>query len=1411
MTNTPFSSPQDDERLLSISPLSDVGLPGQRSPRGASLVRRASTEVSFLCHGAAPARCGACVLGFSSTATKCSFGVLLDADSTATKHAKEPKSHVRCRDQCASSSSSAASLSWNTVALLTNHTYLFDVVCSAMGSAAFFRSPAPQSADSLETFPSVLSLSPPAITAWEHLLCAVLFRTSVEEAAALRHAVSWEEQCRVEDVLAEVRRCTRALVDGLLRWVPASAGVRLLLSRHSDGDSRCCWGGSRGGIQVGLLDVENVWRVQQHLFSLQRSWLSTDEEGKCRDVAMGLRAAARGVRDVDPLREALYRTLRAFQRQSVHLLRWAADSHGEAYTASTQLLVRVMAVVAHIEFCLESSPQSRDTGALYCHDDVEGSRGGGDASGLPFTPAQRDHLVEMLAVLMHPCSDNTSGEGRRLAMHWLWAHLRGETNAALFTGPSRLLFHDFLASFAHWLVLHLVPALMVHVNALSCGDQVNAAPPPARSVRVRFNCAEESSADEAELLSASSVTPPRVPTKTAPHTSFPSSSAAVIAAPAARRNVLLEITMTDWLWWLRHRSARDNEAVCGVEFFPSLSSTAARLLGVLDSLELFRPLPAGGVWPVLSDRVFERHGAWAVAHWVVGCSHAEILALRQEYAGGAPHASASRDPVVMFTLGDFIARYRPVVDAARVSSHLTSHPPWQEGDSAGDRQWRPLPPLFHISLENFNVFSPIIQAKLICSAVTVDYAAHASPREEEEAGVWRHVPSQRRMDIGVFNSEAVPAREAPSVVVMEDSGLVKVYDAGALEQLEGSRLRGRARLHGCGTRILQSFLRACWSVRWNFVPLRRRAQRHAIVLVQAALRVHAAALTATRQVRRLVEQQRRWVEERRSHDVTREQLVRRLEAQAAGRGNCDGDAGDAMHVASPAAQTAVSWPATPLDELLGARARRVPDPALGVERRLKEGGGPAALDLLLQKETWVETHSRGAVCDTERKGRGIIQHVEAKGRRQLFFALEDKLRERWLLQEYRDRRAVVQRQIKEHHESRGREQRRKWQKQRKQQAKVMQKQREETQSRSFATRARNEAPRRVVASSQPPTAAATTEVTCSGASYAPDTTNHDNADASEVVIVIDVPGDDGDTDGPVQEPQQLPRDVHKRPAEGAKNVAPSRNTRVCASLRSPHGGAAATANSCRTPRRALRQQEHEDRTFIELSQCYRWHVLLQTCALEGVAPAEMQHRRRIFLACALERQELLARWRTVVLPYGLITEALHGDFLAALVILQDTPRRHGLAARRQMSSRFHPLRVNTTPAGVRTQQSLPSSSCRRTGGRGFPQLLGKDGVMVGGNDENAVSTEQVADAKAKAVAHREFLCKPNFQLLAGHFSNPYASDAGAAVTDRRAPAKGGRGTSRPGKAPTTRRRVVTWVDLPPSSPQQQPTPFVSST
>ncbi|ESL07956.1 hypothetical protein TRSC58_04349 [Trypanosoma rangeli SC58] len=1393
MTSTSFSPPQDDERLLSISPLSDVGLPGRRSPRGASPVRTASTEVSFLCHGAVPARCGARVLGFSSTAAKCSFGVLLDADGAATKHAKEPKSHVRCRDPCASLSSSAAlvasvNLSWNTVALLTNHTYLFDVVCSAMGGAALFRPPTPQSAESLETFPSVPSLSPPAITAWEHLLCAVLFRTSVEETAALRHAVSWEEQCRVEDVLAEVRRCTHALVNGLLRWVPASAGVRLLLSRHSDGDSRCCWGGSRGGIQVGLLDVENTWRVQRHLFSLRRSWLSTDDEEKCKDMAMGLRAAARGVCDVDPLREALYRTLRAFQRQGVHLWRWAADSHGEAYAASTQLLVRVMAVVAHIEFCLESAPPSRDTGALYCHDDVDGSRScGGDASGLPFTPAQRDHLVEMLAVLLHPCSDNTSGEGRRLATHWLWTHLRGETNAALFTGPSRLLFHDLLASLAHWLVLQLVPALMVHVNAVSCGDQVDVAPPPARSVRVRFHCAEESSADEAELPSASSVTPPRAPTKTAPRTSFPSSSSAVIAAPVARRNVLLEITMTDWLWWLRHSRARNNEAACGVEFFPSLSSTAARLLGVLDSLELFRPLPAGRVWPVLSDRVFERHGAWAVAHWVVGCSHAEILALRQEYAGRAPHASASRDPVVIFTLGDFIACYRPVVDAARVSSHLTLHPSWQESDSAGNRQWCPLPPLFHISLENFNAFSPIIQAKLICSAATVDYAAHASAREEEEAGVWRHVPSPRRMDIDVFNSKPVPAREAPPVVVMEDSGLVKVYDAEALEQLEGSRLRGRARLHECGTRILQSFLRACWSVRWNFVPLRRRAQRHAIVLVQAALRVHAAALMAARQVRRLVEQQRRWAEERRSYDATREQLVRRLEAQAAGRGNGDGDADDVMHAASPADQTAASWPATPLDELLGARARRVPDPALGAESRLKEGGSPAALELLSQKETWVETHGRGAVgavCDMERKGRGVIQHVEAKRRRQLFFAFEDKLRERWLLQEYRDRRAVVQRQIKEHQESRGREQRRKWQGQRKQQAKVMQQQREEAQSRSLATRARNEAPRRVAASPQPPTAtaAANAGATCSGVYSTPDTRSHDSADASDVVIVIDVPGDDGDMNGPAQEP----------------------------SLRPPHSGAAATANSCCTPRRALGRQEHEDRTFIELSQCYRWHMLWQTCALDGVALAEMLHRRRIFLACALERQEMLARWRTVVLPYGLITEALHGDFLAALVILQDAPRRHGLGTRRQMPSGLRPFRVNTTPAGVRKQQSPPPSSCRPTGGRSFPRPMRKEGVKLGDDDENAVSTKQFADAKETAVTHREFLCKPNFQLLAGHFSNPYASSAGAAVTDRRAPAKGGVGTGRPGKTPTARRRVVTWADLSPSSPQQQPSPSMSS-
>ncbi|RNF25834.1 uncharacterized protein Tco025E_01934 [Trypanosoma conorhini] len=1340
MACRPFAPPPDDARLLSVSPLSDAGSPGRRSPRGTSPPLAASSSA----HGVAPAPCGVRVFGFPPAVTGGCFGVLLAPDDAASKHAGEPRRREMCRDP------SAVALSWGTVAMIARHTYLFDVVCGVRAGAAFLRPPAPRPGASLETLSpdplSTAAAASPDITAWEQLMCAVLFRTSLEEAVALRHAVSWEEQCRVEDVLAVLRRCTHAVVDGLLRWVPPSAGVRLLLSRHTS-DSDSCW----GGVQVGLLDVEHVWRVQRHLLSLRRSWLSSEDEEEYDDVVMGMWASASGVHVDDRPREALYRTVRAFQRQGVHLRRWDADGHGDACAGILRLL-RAMAVVAHIESCLESPPPSSDAGAACYRDEADSSRAGG-ASELPFTPAQREHLAEMLAILLHPCSSDASGEGRRLATHWLWAHLRAEANAELFTGPSRLSFHDFLASLAHWLVLQVVPALMLHVNAASCGDREAAALPPARSLRLRFHCAEESAADSAEV-----------------------SPASLVAAPVARRNVLLGITMSDWLRSLRHKRAGKNATASGVELAPSLSSTAARLLAVFDTLALFRLAPAAGdgVWPVLSDRVFERHGAWAVAHWVVGRSEAEVAVLRRAYAGGASPAAAPREPVGMFTLGDFIARYRPLVDAARVSSHLPSHPLRQ---AAAGPQWRPLPPLFRMSLENFDTFAPVIQAKLICSAAAVDYTAHASARDEAEAeeapaptaGAWRRA-SLSRLDADVFGCIPAPLREAPPVVVVvEDSGLVKVHDAGALEQLEAARLRGRAGLHGCGTRLLQVFLRASWSVRWNFVPLRRRAHRRAAVLLQAALRVRAAALAVGRRALQLVELRRRWAEERRGHDVTREQLVRRLEAQAAGGGG--GGEDGATQATSPAA----SWPATPLNALLGAGATRAP---------------AAAPEPLPQGEAWVHAadgrDAAGAVFATEQKGRSVLQHVEAKRRRQIFLALEDKLRERWLLQEYRDRRAIVQQQLQEMQESRVREQRRKCRKQRKQQVKLLQQQREEVQRQSFERRARNEAPRGGVARS-PPTVAGDT---CSGVHPAADVTSHDDADAgaSDVVVVIGIPGDDGDADGQTLTPSRPPSAVRRRPAEGAKTAAPSQGTRVCASLRSLHGGGAPAANSsCRTPRRALWQQEHEDRTFIELSQRHRWQVLRQTCTLAGVALAEMLHRRRIFLAGALEREELLARWRTVLLPYCLITEALHGDFLAALVILQGVPRRHGReAAQRRTSSGLRPLRVNAMPAVVRPRLQ----QCCRTGGRRYSPPLG-------GHDENAGNRKRLADATATAAAHREFLCKPNFQLLASHFSNPYASGAGAAVTDRSAPAKG----RRPAKAaPAARKRVVTWVDPPPSPP-----------
>ncbi|KAF8279252.1 hypothetical protein TcYC6_0018770 [Trypanosoma cruzi] len=1406
MTSRPLELLQDDERLMSISPLSDVSRYGHRPPRSNSPVRTAA-EVPPPRYCLEKATAGIRVLGLLSTATRWSFGMILGTDGAeTTKSEKEQEINSRHPDAPSSSCSSlhATTLSWNTVALIAKHVYLIDVVWSPASYASFYHSLAPPSALSLETFlptpPSSASLS--AITAWERLLCAVFFSTSVEQMVLLRHALSWEEKCRFEDVLAVVRHCTRVLVDGFFRWVPPPTGVRLLLSYHGNSSSDVHCGGSVGEIKVGLLEVESVVLVQRHLASLRRCWLSTDGE---EEMGAGVAVGAH----VDNPREDLHRTVRAFQRQGSHLRRWAKDNPGGAYDDSnnnsngspwnlsnTQRLLNAMAVVAHIESYLESAMPSCDRSTLCHHDDYVngGGCGIGGASRLPFTPAQRDHLIEMLALLMYPCKENFSSEGRRIATHWLWLNLAAETNTALFNGPSGLLFHDFLASLAHWLVLQVVPALMTLVSTASCSGYVDTSSPPDRALRLGFHCAEESVADVADVLRAPTVK------STTPSSS---SSSAAAADLAARRNVLLGITVSDWLRWLRQYHATNGngnidggrETTCRLQFFSSLSSTGARLLDVFDSLELFSPnstrSPTGsGIWPVLSNGVFERHGAWVVAHWAVGSSYAEVSSINSECTSRTSQtAVAAREPLEIFTLGEFIARYRFSVDATRVATRLTYHLNRRQTVSEGD-MWRPLPPLFHISVENFNTFMPIIQAKLICSAAIVDYTSYVSAKEEkeEEAGVWQK-NTIRRVGVDLVRDNPVSAREAPSVIIREDSGLVKLYDSGALEQLEEARLRGWAQLHECGTLILQAFLRACWSVRWNLVPLRRRAHRQAIVPVQAALRVRGAALRAGRQARRLLEQRQRWLEERRRHNVMREQLVSRMELQAEGRGNGTGDGEDGMNPLRATPRTSTSWPAKLLNELIDERANCVPDPALGVGNRL-DGCVKDVQGCPSQGETNAESDgdnsfdAASAVFAMERKGRCVVQHAEARIRRQLFISLEEKLRERYLLQEYRDRRVVVQQQIKEHQEAIVREQRRNWKKKNKKRQMMAQ------QRQHSVRRAANEAPHRAVFSFSPPSVAAGNR--CGDIPPLAEAKTNDESDTSDVVIVIDMQGDDGDEEEKVELPLQASHVVENCLPQEVKKATKSRNSHVCASLRSLHCGAAGISKaSCLTPRTALWRQEHEDRTFIELSQSYRWHLLRQNCALAEIVLAEMSYRRVIFLAGALERQELLVRWRTIILPYCLITEALHADILAALVILQDAPRRHGSAATR-MAPGIRVRRVNTTPAvGIRPQQQ----PCRRTDGLSSSWQKRKKEAVLEVDGENDMSRKRFIEKKENAEAQREFLCKPRFHLLASHFSNPCLSGRVDVATDRRAPAhfKKEKGTSE-------RRRVVTWVDPPLSSP-----------
>ncbi|EKF28126.1 hypothetical protein MOQ_008133 [Trypanosoma cruzi marinkellei] len=1392
---------------MSISPLSDVSRYGHRPPCSTSPARTATEEPAPR-YSLEKATAGIRVLGLLSTATRWSFGMILHRDGAqTTKSEKEQEINSRHPDAPSSSCSPlhATTLSWNTVALLAKHVYLFDVVWSPTSYASFYHSVAPPSDLSLETFlptpSSSASLS--AITAWERLLCAVFFSTSVEQMVLLRHAVSWEEKCRFEDVLAVVRHCTRVLVDGFFRWVPPSSGVRLLLSCHGNSSSDIHWGGSVGEIKVGLLDVESVGLVQRHLGSLRRCWLSTDGEEEMRT---GVVVAAH----VDNPREDLHRTVRAFLRQGSHLRRWATDSTGSAYYdtnnnnnkkngiplnfSNTQRLLHAMAVVAHIESYLESAMPSCDRSTLYHHnEDVNG--GGyriGGASILPFTPAQRDHLVEMLALLMHPCKENFSSEGRRIATHWLWANLGAETNASLFSGPSGLLFHDFLASLAHWLVLQVVPALMMLVSAASCSGHVDTSSPPDRALRLGFHCTEESVVDVADMSHAPI------------GTSSSSSSAAAAADFASRRNVLLEITVSDWLRWLRQNHARNGDGnkdggrdtTCRLQFFSSLSSTGARLLDVFDSLELFssnstRSPTGSGIWPVLSNGAFERNGAWVVAHWAVGSSYAEVSWINSKCTSRTSQtAVAAWEPLEIFTLGEFIARYRFSVDATRVATRLTYHLNRHQTVPAGD-MWRPLPPLFHISVENFNTFKPIIQAKLICSAAIVDYTAYVSAKEEKEeaGGVWQK-NTIRRVGVDLVRDNPVSAREAPSVIIREDSGLVKVYDSGALEQLEEARLRGWVQLHECGTFILQAFLRACWSVRWNLVPLRRRAHRQAIVPVQAALRVRGAALRAGRQARRLLEQRQRWLEERRRQNVMREQLVSRMELQAEGQGNGIDDGKDGVNSLSHTPRTSTSWPAKPLNELIGERASCVPDPALGVSNRL-DGCIKDVLGCPSQGETNAESDGDNG-CDAasvvfamERKGRGVVQHAEARIRRQLFISLEEKLRERYFLQEYRDRRVVVQQQIKERQEALVKEQRRNWKKNNKKRQ-MMTQQRQQHSVR----RAVKEAPHRAVFSFSSTSVA--TRNKCGDVPPPADAKTNDEGETSDVVIVIDMQGEDGDEEEKVEIPLQDSHVVEKCLPREVKKATESRNSHVCASLRSLRCGAAEISQaSCLTPRTALWRQEHEDRTFIELSQSYRWHLLRQNCVLGEIVLAEMLCRRIIFLAGALERQELLARWRTIILPYCLITEALRADILAALVILQDAPPRYGSAATR-MTPGIRVRHVNTTPTvGIRPQQQPR----RRTGGLSSSWQKRKKEAVLDGNDENGTSRKRFAETKENAEAQREFLCKPKFHLLASHFSNPCLSARVDVATDRRAPAH-----FKKEKGPSERRRVVTWVDPPLSSP-----------
>ncbi|ORC86313.1 uncharacterized protein TM35_000291950 [Trypanosoma theileri] len=1475
---------------------------------------------------------GTRVFGFQDKNKACCFGVIIDTNRSegdvnvnTTNKANEQKwnsdNNNHNNNNCQRVFSTTL-LSWPTVVMLTHHIHLHDVLCSSSASSLLFRpysihslhSNEEQLSSTTSTLLSSSTSSSLVVSPWEDMMCALLLQTELNWDGATQRIISWESQSRVENTLMALRTWTQLFLDGFLRWVPPSTGVRLLFTKghtnsyyYSNSNNnnnnnivdRC------GEIRVALLGVEDERLIQEHWANLQRYWSTVDSSS--------LTSCDHNVHTALDGRCELYRTIAVFHKHCRPVLQQFTDDNSNSNKEeegggscvnnnrkkwsikNSMQLTYAMAIVAHIELYLQMSSSS--SLLLLSHDDDDNSDKY-SSNTIPFTTAEQNHFIEILAFLLFPQSKTVCEEGRRMALHWINTHLcTQEAHHILFSGPSKLSFHDFLASFAHWLLLQVVPSLLRCVNVVlsrqlcsyasscnGCNDEnlysdVNS---PSRALRLRFQREMRLEDRSAGSLHKTTTT--------------------------CRRNLLGDISLTDWIKWMKnqqselqsvskhekkshkgksHCNKMDTSTRKQRAFFFSLSPAGVKLLSIFDSLNLFNTNTTTTIITAgLSDRTFDRpQTALAVSRWMVGCSKDEVLTL-QSSLKDFPLESVERQrkPLRLFTLAEFISHYRMIVDVPRIERISFSSTKKVKDDVIN--VFCPLPPLFDISLTHFHRFSPVNQAKLICSAVGLNYTAYVSSKEEkehqqqqqeeeqqqeqllygqeeeEEKMEWQQQQKEKQQqqqcvvgcdEVGMYGSEIMMTKKAvmrrnhrnhhssytstiihkqentpvllssslssssTAITVLEDCGILKIYDCVAIEQLECARHSASLQLYTYGIILLQTFLRSRWSWRWNMLPLRRRAHRQAIITVQTALRGRQSMCLGRQKAEKQQERVMMWCEERKRREVMREHLIRRLEETAITclpmaatvedkdkdenlnkmcnhdhtyNDNDNNYKGEKNNMEGSYDIKIMSHATMNTGNLI-RKSIDIPNTTAVVKAREMFGLIPS-VNSSSKIPPSLGSHNNNSLAETlftmETKGRCLVESIEAKKRRGIFIALEERVRERYLLQEYRERRVVMQQAMEQQQQATVKASQQQWRKrqmQQKQRLILLQKQKQREKEEKEEKEQQQEKEEVVVVRKKvikPQTHSLRSSssssvkrgisvphstVTPKDMQEKGTTTTTSSSNSNDVVIVIDVNEEEDDNDDEKKKknekeliivpsechsvahrhsPILLPNPEQLRTKRGSSPSPPSvLATAKAVGILGEKGKrtlSLITKESSSTPMMALCKHEYEDRTFIELSQRYRRQLLLHSAILSRLGVREMQQRRVLFLSAVLERQELLTRWRDIILPYTLITETLYGDFLAVMVVLQDAPRRRGPNAMRAMM-RLRNRHVNiTTDIKSRGSQDISREyehKEEKEKQKRKERDLDKENGLIGGKKKEIPTVMKRA----------EFLQKSNLHVLSG--------------------------------------------------------------